>query len=71
MFPALKNTTWPSIIITDNVKELLGKFFTIVDLPDPESGKRLADEIFTEDGIMAAATGKSIGFEGMYFRTRI
>jgi hypothetical protein len=71
MYPALKHTAWPSVVITDNVKELLGKFFTIVDLPDPEAGKRLADEIFTEDGIMAAATGKSIGFEGMYFRTII
>lgn len=70
MDTALKNTSWPFIVISDDVKCLIAKFFAIVDLPDPNSGNKLAEEIFTEFGVMAAATGKSIGFEGTCFITQ-
>ena len=67
MDTALKNTIWPSLAVSDNVKILIGKFFTIVDVPDPDSGRQLAEEIFAENGVMATATDKSIGSEGAYY----
>lgn len=66
MGKALQNTSWPSITISSDGKNLINKFFQLVDVPDKSSGRQLAEEVFTEDGVMVIATGKIIGSEGMY-----
>lgn len=64
MKKSLLNTSWPSTAISDEGKDLIGKFFELVDLPTKDSGKRLAEEVFADDGLMIVATGTSIGSDG-------
>ena len=66
---ALQNTNWPSIAILSDGKDLIGKFFSLVDLPDPHSGRILAEEVFAEDGVFVAVSNKSFGSEGTYSAT--
>lgn len=57
---ALQNTSWPTLAIYSDAKELIAKFFELVDLPDPNSGKKLAEEVFTTDDALAAGPNKSL-----------
>lgn len=66
MGKALQDTSWPAIPISSDGKNLIQRFFELVDNPDKNSGQQLAEEIFAEDGVMVAATGKAIGSEGTY-----
>lgn len=63
---ALQNASWPPLAIYSDAKELIAKFFELVDLPDPNSGKKLAEEVFTEDDALAAGPDKSTGLVGTF-----
>jgi hypothetical protein len=65
MSKALENTSWPDIAISSTGQELIAKFFSLVDKPDPNPGKSLAEEVFTEDGVLIAGPNKSVGSDGM------
>ncbi|QDS77275.1 hypothetical protein FKW77_003952 [Venturia effusa] len=43
---------WPSppIIVPEQVKQLITRFFDISDSTDPDSGSSFAEELFTKDG---------------------
>jgi hypothetical protein len=69
MSTALANTSWPDIAISSTGKDLIAKFFSLVDKPDPNSGKELAEEVFTENGVLAAGPNKFTGYEGVFFKT--
>ena len=70
MGKALQNTSWPSVAIPSDGKDLIGKFFSLVDLSDPNSGMSLAEEVFAEDGVFVAVSSKFVGSEGTYFIDR-
>lgn len=59
----LASTSWPSTPVSDEVKDLLARFFQLVDLRDPNAGKAISEEIFLPDGVFVTAvsafTGKS------------
>lgn len=66
MVNAFDSTIWPPTPISPEVKALLARFFDLVDAQDPEgSGKRLAEEVFTEDGTLMTANGTFQGKSGM------
>jgi len=46
------STEWPAIEVPDPVKELVDKFFLTMDTNAPESGDKLADDIFARDGVL-------------------
>lgn len=46
------STEWPVTGVPDAVKSLLDRFFLTMDTNAPESGDRLADEIFAANGIL-------------------
>ena len=52
---------WPRRGVSLETKKLITHFFSLVDLPETDAGKRMAAEIFTEDGIFAATTGQFQG----------
>jgi hypothetical protein len=43
---------WPEQVVPDATKKLILKFFSIVDTRSENSGKQLADEIFSLTGTM-------------------
>jgi hypothetical protein len=47
-------------------KQLMGRFFELVDTSALDSGNRLAEEVFTDDGVMIATAGTSNGTDGIY-----
>lgn len=55
---------WPSspIIVTDQIKNLITRFFNISDSIDPESGRAFAEELFTKNGYFK--THKTCIFNG-------
>lgn len=55
---------WPSppIIVTDEVKHLITRFFDISDSIDPHSGRSFAEQLFTKDGFFK--THKTCIFNG-------
>jgi len=44
---------WPSspVVVSDQAKQIITRFFEISDSPDPKSGRWFADELFTKDGV--------------------
>ena len=61
MCEATDSTLWPSALIAPKVKQLIKRFFSLVDDQDDNAGSRLASEVFTEDGKFFASSGS---FEG-------
>jgi hypothetical protein len=55
---------WPSapVVVTDQVKQIITRFFDISDSIDPTSGRLFAEEIFVKDGIFK--THKTCIFKG-------
>jgi hypothetical protein len=55
---------WPSapIIVTDQVKQLITRFFDISNSIDPTSGRLFAEELFVKDGFFK--THKTCVFNG-------
>ncbi|KAJ5585681.1 hypothetical protein N7450_005468 [Penicillium hetheringtonii] len=46
---------WPIPQPSPEVKQLVHRFFALVDTKSEEVGKTIADEIFTQDGLMVTA----------------
>jgi hypothetical protein len=60
---------WPTapVLVTDQVKQQITRFFEISDSPDPKSGKLFADELFTKDATFKThKTCVFRGHDGMY-----
>ncbi|EXL90956.1 hypothetical protein FOIG_15856 [Fusarium odoratissimum NRRL 54006] len=51
------STIWPALSISAEAKQLVDHFFTLVDSKFSDSGERIANEIFTKDGIFILADG--------------
>ncbi|KAJ5756892.1 uncharacterized protein N7511_007074 [Penicillium nucicola] len=48
---------WPSLQPSSGVKQLVSRFFALVDTNSEEVGQTLADDIFTQDGVFITANG--------------
>ena len=68
---ALRNTSWPSAVIPNDSRDLIGRFFTLVDQKSVQANKELGYEVFSSNGIMIAATGRAEGSQGKNFSTYI
>lgn len=64
MAKAMENAIWPATTVPDGGKELISRFFELIDLPDPASGRGLAEDIFTEKGVFIAGSNRWEGSEG-------
>jgi hypothetical protein len=55
---------WPSapVVVTDQVKHIITRFFDISDSTDPTSGRLFAEELFIQDGFFK--THKTCVFKG-------
>jgi hypothetical protein len=58
------STDWPTILVPDPVKKLIEALFLALDNTDKGAGDQLADEIFTQDGVMEGHS-QTKGTEGM------
>ena len=61
---ATLNTQWPTPTFLESTKALLAKFFALVESKDPESGERLAHEVFTPTGLTKSGAMEQKGTEG-------
>ena len=59
----LASTEWPSYPISEAVKQLIGSLFSTLDDTGSGAGDRLADDIFTADGLFDGAH-RAKGTEG-------
>ncbi len=59
------STVWPLPHLSTDVKQLIDRFFSLVDNKGSDSGERLAREVFTEDGKFFATSGDFEGSAGM------
>ncbi|KAL2008852.1 hypothetical protein VTN00DRAFT_7046 [Thermoascus crustaceus] len=50
-----KKTVWPATPIDPAVKKLIERYYVLADTNSPESADLLADEVFTETGMMKGA----------------
>ena len=57
---------WPTTV-PSTVVQLYDLFFSLVDTRSETSGSRLAEEIFTQDGIFIATSGSFEGREGILY----
>lgn len=59
-------TIWPSTdCLSAPVKQLIDKFFSLVDQKGGDTGEQLSREIFTEDATFLTANGAFQGATGM------
>ncbi|KAH7007451.1 hypothetical protein EDB80DRAFT_457706 [Ilyonectria destructans] len=56
-----ETTEWPAIAMSTEAKTLIETFFTLMDDPSDGVGDKLADEIFTHDGILCGGLGVASG----------
>jgi hypothetical protein len=49
-----QDSIWPSQIVPEPVKQLILKFFSIIDIKSDTSGELLAEEVFSSTGQMKA-----------------
>ncbi|KAH7385830.1 hypothetical protein BKA66DRAFT_569663 [Pyrenochaeta sp. MPI-SDFR-AT-0127] len=61
MAHATAQTKWPAFSTSVEAKALIEKFFSLMDDPNEGVGDKLADELFTSDGILRAAAGAATG----------
>lgn len=59
------NTVWPETLIAEPVKKLMSLLLSLLDNKGDEAGPRLADEVFTPNGVLGAANGSAIGSAGL------
>lgn len=52
MGAATTSVDWPSLHIAEPAKKLIDLFYTLADGRIPDTGDRLADEVFASDGIL-------------------
>jgi len=62
--PALESTLWPPTPVKPEVKELISRFFQLVDLNDETAGRKIAEEVFTPEGRFSGPNGAFKGKEG-------
>jgi hypothetical protein len=55
---------WPIPRPSLEVKQLVHRFFALVDTKSKEVGQTIADEIFTQDGLMVTANAMFQGAAG-------
>jgi len=61
-----ENTEWPtSTPVSDATKSRIDTLFSLLDSRDQSVGDRLADELFTEDGVMHGGAGTAHGTEAL------
>lgn len=57
-----QTTVWPQHIrVSDEMKALITLLYELIDDKGPDSGFRLATEVFNESGIFAGGTGTFVG----------
>lgn len=61
---SIEATEWPAIAMSTETKTLIETFFTLMDDPSDGVGDKLADEIFTHDGILCGGLGVAVGTTG-------
>lgn len=61
---ATTKTEWPSTPVPETLKNLMDRFFVIMDKNTPDAGARLAAEIFTPTATFTLSGGTYIGSEG-------
>jgi hypothetical protein len=61
---ATLNTQWLTPTFPESTKALLAKFSALVKSKDPESGERLAHEVFTLTGLRKSSAMEQKGTEG-------
>ncbi|KAK3045202.1 hypothetical protein LTR09_013083 [Extremus antarcticus] len=57
MAVAMKSAVWPQAPIQQEVKDLVYRFFALVDQNRAGVGEELASNVFTSDGIFAGSVG--------------
>jgi hypothetical protein len=65
------NTEWPSPAMAEPVKALINNAFEIADSKTEDSGKRMAQEIFSPIGQMVVNKQKFTGWNGMYHKAEV
>lgn len=61
---SIEATEWPAIAMSTEAKTLIETFFTLMDDTSDGVGDKLADEIFTHDGILCGGLGAAVGTTG-------
>ena len=60
---------WPSQPVPQTVKDLVARFYTLVDSDEPCCGRELADTVFAEDGEFVVNKRSMKGHERMLSST--
>ncbi|KAF5023724.1 hypothetical protein F66182_4228 [Fusarium sp. NRRL 66182] len=58
-----ENTRWLSNEISQDVKDLVARYFALADSKDSDAGHRMATEVFTESATVVGANGTLKGFK--------
>lgn len=61
----IASTVWPSNGVPEPVKGVLSLLLQLLDDKSDNAGPRLADEVFTKDGVMGAAHKAARGYDGI------
>jgi hypothetical protein len=62
---ATTTTQWPSHAFPTPIKDLFTLFYALIESHAEDVGQRLADEVFTSNGIMQSGTQRFAGREGI------
>lgn len=60
-----ESTVWLSDGISQDIRDLIARFYELADSRQSNAGPLMASEVFTHDGIFKSSTGAHTGAEGM------
>jgi hypothetical protein len=61
-----KNTTWSSNDITQDVKDLVARFYELADSKSADAGHLMANDIFSKEAVLIGPQATFRGFEGIF-----
>jgi hypothetical protein len=62
---ATESTEWPSPAFPASIKNLISRFYELIESQAEDVGPRLATEVFTPGGIMQSGPQKFSGSDGI------
>ena len=60
----MENADWPTVNVPNPIKQLISRFYELVDSQEPDCSQRLAAEVFTYDGTFVINQRTMKGSEG-------
>lgn len=66
-----ENCVWLSAAFTQQIKDVVARFYELADSTSPDAGSVMASDVFSKDAVLIGPTGTFTGSEGKAFNSTV